>query len=229
MTKFTVCIPAAGSGTRMNSATPKQYLPLAGREVLLRTLDVFEKMDSCERIVIATDDRAALDALLGREHWSTPITIVEGGSLRQYSVANALEAVPESEAVVLVHDAARPCVRPSDVEAVADAVAEHGAALLAVPARDTLKEVRGGLVQKTLDRSVIWQAQTPQGARARLFRDAFGNVKSRQHVTDDVSLLEALGIPVHVVQGSHGNIKITAPEDIPLAEAMLRMAEARDA
>jgi 2-C-methyl-D-erythritol 4-phosphate cytidylyltransferase len=142
--------------------------------------------------------------------------------MRQDSVANALAAVEEADSVVLVHDAARPCVRAVDVQAVAEAVAEYGAALLAVPARDTLKEVRGGLVQGTIDRSVVWQAQTPQGARAALFRRAFAQVRARRQVTDDVALIEALGEAVHVVQGSAGNLKITAPEDIPLAEAILR-------
>ncbi|MDT8324288.1 MAG: 2-C-methyl-D-erythritol 4-phosphate cytidylyltransferase [Bacteroidota bacterium] len=224
MTSFTVCIPAAGAGTRMHSSVPKQYLPLCGRPVLLHTLDVFEAMAGCTHIVIATDDRETLLPMLATAELSTQVTVVQGGALRQDSVAHALAAVVDVDTVVLVHDAARPCVRAEDVQAVADAVAEYGAALLAVPARDTLKEVRGGLVQGTIDRSVVWQAQTPQGARAGLFRRAFAQLRARGQVTDDVALIEALGEPVHVVQGSAGNIKITAPEDVPLAEAVLRAA-----
>ena len=222
MTPFTVCIPAAGAGTRMNSPVPKQYLPLCGRPVILHTLDVFDTMPGCVHIVIATDDRETLMPMLADAALSTPVTVVQGGALRQDSVANALAAVEEADSVVLVHDAARPCVRAADVQAVAEAVAEYGAALLALPARDTLKEVRGGLVQGTIDRSVVWQAQTPQGARASLLRRAFAQVNARRQVTDDVALIEALGEAVHVVQGSAGNLKITSPEDIPLAEAILR-------
>ncbi|MBN1447910.1 MAG: 2-C-methyl-D-erythritol 4-phosphate cytidylyltransferase [Bacteroidetes bacterium] len=225
MTAFTVCIPAAGSGTRMNSSTPKQYLPLLGRAVLLQTLDVFLGMKSCTRIVIATDDETTVHNLLGDMLSSGKITIVRGGARRQDSVEHALAAIHgDDDTVVLVHDAARPCVAVDDVRSVAETAALHGAAVLAVQARDTLKEVHGGTVERTLDRDVIWQAQTPQGARASLFRRAFVHAKEQGiTATDDVSLIEAMGFPVHVVNGQHNNIKITNPEDIAIAETILRL------
>lgn len=223
MTPFTVCIPAAGSGTRMKSDMPKQYLPLFGRPVLLHTLDVFSGMTACVRIVIATDDVPRVHALLREGDVRPPVEVVDGGVRRQDSVERAIAAVQERDMIVLVHDAARPCVEARHVQLVADAAHASGAALLAVPVRDTLKEVRDGAVRSTLDRSVIWQAQTPQAARADLFRDAFRHAHEKEiTATDDVSLLEAIGCEVRVVEGSPENIKITQPEDLAVAEAILR-------
>lgn len=222
MTEFIVCIPAAGSGTRMNSAIPKQFLPLHGRPVLLHTLELFAGMDACREIIIAGDEDS-LRPILDATELQVPVRIVAGGVRRQDSVANAITMVTEDETVVLVHDAARPCVQADHVQAVADAVAESGAAVLAVPARDTLKEVRDGTIARTIDRSVVWQAQTPQGARASLYRAAFDTAAEHDfEATDDVSLIEALGHPVRVVEGSTTNIKITVPEDLAIAETILR-------
>jgi 2-C-methyl-D-erythritol 4-phosphate cytidylyltransferase len=222
MNRFTVCIPAAGSGSRMNSTIPKQYLPLSGRAVLLHTLQVFDGMETCTRIVLATDDPVMVKRLLEERAWSTPIDIVSGGAQRQQSVANALAAVGNLEEIVLVHDAARPCVRPEHVQAVADAVAEYGAALLAIPARDTLKQVQDGIVRGTLDRSVVWQAQTPQGARVALLLEAYRKADAMKPATDDAALLEALGVDVHIVEGTPSNLKITTQEDLSLAEVLLQ-------
>jgi 2-C-methyl-D-erythritol 4-phosphate cytidylyltransferase len=222
MTPFTLCIPAAGSGSRMNSSTPKQFLPLHGRAVLLHTLDVFFSMHSCREIIIAGDE-AALKEMLREVEMPVPVRLVAGGARRQDSVANAIDAVEGDDAVVLVHDAARPCVFPDHIQAVADAVQRFGAAVLAIPARDTLKEVRDGMIAHTIDRSTVWQAQTPQGARVSLFRDAFRHaVENEIQATDDVSLIEALGHPVHIVEGDATNIKITQPEDLIIAETLLR-------
>jgi 2-C-methyl-D-erythritol 4-phosphate cytidylyltransferase len=226
MNRFIVCIPAAGIGRRMHTDTPKQYLHLLGRPVLAHTMAVFDGMPECAGIVLAVDDEAAAQRLVDSAALQVPVHIVAGGLRRQDSVANALTVCGEDDIIVLVHDAARPCVTPEEVRAVADAAREHGAALLAFPARDTMKEVHAGLVRETLDRSVIWHAQTPQAARAGLFRIAFAEAQRKgTEATDDVSLLEAMDIPVHVVEGLATNIKITTPEDLPLAEAILRMQQ----
>lgn len=223
MTPFTVCIPAAGSGTRMNSAIPKQYLRLLGTPVLLHVLTLFARMDTCDRIIVATDDDTRLRELLAEGQLETAVDIVPGGARRQDSVAQAITAVSDDDAIVLVHDAARPCVEQRHVQDTADTAARHGVAVLAVPARDTLKEVHDGRIMRTLDRSVIWQAQTPQAARAAVFREAFRHAdKTGITATDDVALIEALGQPVHVVEGSHDNIKITQPGDLDIAAAILR-------
>jgi 2-C-methyl-D-erythritol 4-phosphate cytidylyltransferase len=222
MTSFTVCIPAAGVGRRMGGEMPKQYLPILGRPVLSHTIAVFDSMPECLDIVLAVDDVEAARVLLATTQTRLPLRIVRGGVRRQDSVANALAEIEEDDRIVLVHDAARPCVTPEMVRLVAEAASEHGAALLALPARDTMKEVHAGVVHATLDRTVIWQAQTPQAARAGLFRLAFAAAQRRGlEATDDASLLEAMDIPVHVVEGSPGNIKITTPEDLVVAEAIL--------
>ena len=222
MTPFIVCIPAAGIGRRMGSETPKQYLPLLGRPVLAHTIAVFDTMPECREIILAVDDVETARAMLAFYETRLPLRLVQGGTRRQDSVANAIAACEDDDSIVLVHDAARPCVTPAQVRAVADAAKEHGAALLALPARDTMKEVHAGLVRVTLDRTVIWHAQTPQAARAGLFRIAFAEASRRGiEATDDVSLFEAMAIPVHVVEGAGSNIKITTPEDMVMAEAIL--------
>lgn len=223
MTPFTVCIPAAGSGTRMKSAIPKQYLPVLGRPILLHVLTLFACMPACEHVIVATDDDERLRELLREGGLETAVEIVPGGARRQDSVAQAVAAVPDDDMIVLVHDAARPCVEEHHVRDVAEAAARYDAALLAVRARDTLKEVRDGVITRTLDRHTIWQAQTPQAARAGMFRAAIRHAtEAGITVTDDVALIEALGYPVQVVEGSHDNIKITQPGDLDIAAAVLR-------
>jgi 2-C-methyl-D-erythritol 4-phosphate cytidylyltransferase len=222
MHRFTVCIPAAGSGTRMKSDEPKQYLTIAGAPVLLHTLAVFDAIDECRRIVIATDDREKIRSVLSQCEWRVDIDIVLGGERRQDSVEKALSAVEKDKEIVLVHDAARPCVKRSHIAGVVEAVARHDAAVLAIPARDTLKHVENGVIIETVDRALIWQAQTPQGARAGIFREAFtAATRDGFEATDDMSLLERIGVQVHVVSGSASNLKITEPEDLLLAEAIL--------
>lgn len=223
MTPFIVCIPAAGIGRRMHSDTPKQYLHLNGRPLLAHTIAVFDAIPECSAIVLAVDDEAAAKRLVDSCALRVEVRIVAGGLRRQDSVANALTACGEDDTIVLVHDAARPCVTAAEVRSVAAAAREHGAALLALPARDTIKEVHAGRVRLTLDRSIIWHAQTPQAARAGLFRIAFAEASRKGiEATDDVSLLEAMDVPVHVVEGLATNMKVTTPEDLPVAEAILR-------
>lgn len=224
MIPFSVCIPAAGLGRRMGANMPKQYLPLLGKPVLAHTIAAFDVLEECMEIILAVDDEEAARAVLGAVATRAPLRLLRGGARRQDSVANALAAVEDDNRVVLVHDAARPCVTAAQIRAVARAAADHGAALLALPARDTMKEVHAGRVRATLDRTVIWQAQTPQAARAGLLRVAFAEAARRGiEATDDVSLLEAMDVPVFVVEGAPTNLKITTPEDMVVAEAILRM------
>jgi 2-C-methyl-D-erythritol 4-phosphate cytidylyltransferase len=206
----------------MKSDEPKQYLTIAGAPVLLHTLAAFNAIDECRRIVIATDDREKIRSVLGQREWRVDIDIVLGGERRQDSVEKALSAVEKDREIVLVHDAARPCVKRSHIASVVEAVARQGAAVLAIPARDTLKRVEDGVIVETEDRTLIWQAQTPQGARAGVFREAFAAAtRDGFEATDDMSLLERIGVPVHVVLGSASNLKITEPEDLLLAAAIL--------
>lgn len=216
-------VPAAGAGSRMGGVQPKQYLNLAGKTVLDHSLQVLLDYPELEHCVVAL---ASDDA-----HWAHSayakhpcVSTTFGGISRAESVLAGLCALDEqaSEADwVLVHDAARPCLRGEDL----DKLIRHGrrsddGAILAVPARDTLKQADGTSIANTLDRSTIWQAQTPQ-----LFR--FGALKAALQgagpaVTDEASAIEARGGRPRLVQGHHDNIKITFLEDLALAEAALR-------
>lgn len=220
---FIVCIPAAGSGSRMERDIPKQYISIAGKPMLAHTLAVFDGIASCERIIIATDDRQRLDALLADFPLQKETVIVQGGEVRQQSVRNMIAVCSDDEMIVLIHDAARPCVTAAQVMAVVQAVKEYGAALLALPVQDTVKLSDGRYVQKTLDRESIWLAQTPQGARAGAFRKAFADAERDGFTgTDDASLLERCGIPVRFIEGSPSNLKITTQTDVFYAEQSLR-------
>lgn len=208
----------------MGARRPKQYLELLGAPLLARTLAVFERMPECRRIVIATDDRDALATLLSELPLRTPVRVVDGGARRQDSVRNALAACGrDRRRIILVHDAARPCVDERTIRAAAESVRRRGSALVAVPVRDTIKRVDGDLVRGTVDRSALWLAQTPQGARLGTLLDAFAAAGADGfEATDDAALLEHAGIPVHVVEGSPRNLKITMPDDLALAEDILR-------
>ena len=207
----------------MGTTLPKQYLRIAGTPVLAYTLSVFDALSQCTRLIIATDDRPRTERLLAEYPLSTETVLVDGGPMRQDSVANMLTACPDTEGLVLIHDAARPCITSGEILAVVSAVETHGAAVLALPSRDTVKMVRDGCVERTLDRRTIWMAQTPQGSRVSVFQQAVSIARMDGYFgTDDVELLERIGAPVAVVEGLPTNVKITVPEDLSLAEAILR-------
>lgn len=220
---FIVCIPAAGVGSRMQTAKPKQYLPLLNLPIIIHTLRIFDSMPECEHIIIASDDADRLRRIIYKHPLKSTPHIVEGGGTRQQSVMNCLDAI-EGNPITLIHDAARPCVTHAEIRSVVHAVAEKGAALLALPARDTMKHADpSGKIIETLDRTKIFLAQTPQGAYASVFRSAYqGALKSGISLTDDVQALERGGIPVYVVEGKSTNIKITTEDELMLAEVILQ-------
>ena len=185
--QFSVCIPAGGSGVRMGTSTPKQYLPLAGIPVIARTVLLFSSMPECDQIVVAADDPDKLSAVLHDHAHGERVTIVRGGVVRQDSVAAAVSACSTQAEIILIHDAARPLVALRQVRAVVDAIYKFGAALLALPAHDTVKRVStDARVLETLDRRSVWLAQTPQGARADLLRGAVNRGLDDRYVcTDD--------------------------------------------
>jgi 2-C-methyl-D-erythritol 4-phosphate cytidylyltransferase len=208
----------------MGAGLPKQFRELAGRPVLAHTLSRFDALPSCVKILVAGDARQIGDVLasfpLRVEHH-----IVPGGAHRQESVLRLIEHCDESDDIILVHDAARPCVSAAEILSLVSAVAAHGAAILALPVRDTVKQVREDVVTATLDRREVWLAQTPQGARRELLQRALREARIAGAIfTDEASLLESIGIAVHVVEGSPWNIKITTPHDVLLAEAILKHA-----
>ena len=218
-------IPAGGAGLRMGADRPKQFLPLAGAPLLARTVAVFAAMEEISEVVVALpaahlDEGRRLLAGIPR------LRLVTGGVTRQESVARGLAALDDRVDVVLVHDGARPLVSAELVRACIEAAARDGAAVAAVPVADTLKRVEDGRIVATVERDGLWRAQTPQAARLSLLRRAMAAADEEGFTgTDECSLLERAGVPVTVVPGAESNLKVTRPEDMMIAEAMLGRAE----
>jgi len=174
--------------------------------------------------VIAPEDREKFLRRFTANLAFMNITVAEGGATRADSVANALQKVKDEADFVAIHDAVRPCVTPELIDAVFQAAQQHGAAILAVPVSDTVKKVgKNGRIEATLSREGLWLAQTPQVFRKDWLLTAYAQRhKIVGEVTDDAQLVEAAGYPVHVVEGSSANIKITTKSDLILAEAILK-------
>jgi len=225
MTRIVAIIAAAGQGRRVAAAVAKQYLSLGGMPILARTMAVFDDNPLVEGIVLAVgaDQREALrERVLGPYPCRKLLEVVTGGAERQESVARALEAVAPGCEVVVIHDGVRPLLSQELLTAVIETARRSGAAMAAVPVRDTVKEVEAGLVRATLDRSRIWLAQTPQAFFTDLIRRAH-EAAAREGIqgTDDAALVERLGISVEVVPGSEENIKVTTTADLIFAQAVL--------
>ncbi len=219
---FTVCIPSGGSGTRMRSSLPKQYLPIAGVPLLLHTLAVFDALPSCRHIVIAADDVQQVRMLLAGHTIATPCDVVAGGPTRQESVRNALAAA-DPGIPALVHDAARPCILAGDVERLRVAIGAGRFAILAAPATDSIRLVEDGVITGAMDRSTLWHAQTPQGGPSGvLFECIDAAIREGVILTDEAAALTRMGHTVHVVEGARWNIKVTTPEDLAICELILR-------
>jgi 2-C-methyl-D-erythritol 4-phosphate cytidylyltransferase len=231
MTRIAAILPAAGMGTRMGGDTPKQFLELDGAPILLHTL---RRLASCEvitDIILATraDEIARLEDLCKQEKFRQPIRVVKGGATRQESVAAALEHVSDSTELVAVHDGVRPFVAREQVLRVIEEARKRGAAILGIPAMDTIKEVKRAslpedvaLITATIPRERVVLAQTPQVFRTKLLKEAFAKAAADQvTASDEAGLVERLGHEVHVVHGSERNIKITKPADMELARFYL--------
>jgi 2-C-methyl-D-erythritol 4-phosphate cytidylyltransferase len=242
--KVIVIIPAAGLGTRMGSSTAisqgrqrsKQFVELEGAPILIHTLRKFTSSKQVDEVWVAMR-KTELDAFapeLEDAKLPKPVHTVEGGEHRQQSVANALNAVKAAEDdIILVHDAVRPFIDGETIDAAIEAVKKHGAIVVGVPAIDTIKHVErtadGAVVKTTIPREQIVQAQTPQGARYGILKKVFDEAEASEFLgTDEASLLERAGYPVHVVMGSTRNIKITTPADRELAEFFLSSEHRRD-
>lgn len=220
-----VLVLAAGRGARLAAAQPKAFVPLAGRPLLLRTLEAMARVPGVDHVVpvVAADDLPLFERLSPDLSTLPKVArAVIGGAERQDSMRAGLAALGPDVTLVAVHDAARPFVRVGDVERVLAAARSVGAALLAVPVTDTLKRVREGRVVETPDRSEYWAAQTPQAFQVDVLREAVAKASAAGvRATDDVQLVERLGLPVAVVEGDPRNIKITRPGDLAVAEAWL--------
>ena len=215
-----VVVPAGGRGVRMGRK--KQNIQVGSRPVLRWTLDVLEASGAVEGVVVvvpAEDVQSWRHRLRGCRKVRA---VVAGGRERQESVARGLAAVPSTAPWVLVHDGVRPCITPDLVGRVAEAARAHGAAIAALPVAETLKRGADGWVKETVPRDGLWTIQTPQGFRAELLREAHRRATVDGILgTDDAALVERLGAPVRLVPGLPGNVKITRPEDLPLARRLL--------
>lgn len=218
-------IAAAGSGRRMGAGVNKTLLPLRGRPVLHHTLlafDACEDVDEVAVIVPPQEADLARELIRGWGGLSKVNRVAGGGKTRQESVLLGLDCLDPGCDIVVVHDGARPLVRPATISRVIEAAREHGAALAAVPTTDTVKVVRHGYVAETLDRDLLWAATTPQAFRREILETRHRMAaREGRVVTDDAALVEGTGIAVKVVCGEYDNIKITTPEDLVIAEALL--------
>ena len=223
-------LPAAGLGTRMAGPQPKQFLSLDGVPILIHSLRAFAAVSRVTAICVAVrkPEMERVAAQVADYGFSNQVTVVEGGDNRQESVAHALSALAaDPDDIVLVHDAVRPLIDAATIDRTIDAVIQHGAAIVGMPAVDTIKQVErtahGALITSTIPREFIVLAQTPQGFRFGLLESAFAEATADGFVgTDEASVVERAGHPVAVVHGNQVNLKITQPGDLELAEFYLR-------
>jgi len=231
MSRIAAIIPAAGLGTRMGADTPKQFLELDGMPLIIFTLRRLAACSAITEFFISTraEDIVFLQDKVGKSGLGRPARVVHGGDTRQQSVANALAQVDPTTEIVLVHDAVRPFVTPAQFDRVIAEARARGAAILGIPAIDTVKEVKRAslpedvaLITATIPRERIVLAQTPQAFSYPLLRDAFR--KAQQDcvtASDEAVLVERYGHDVFVVLGSERNLKITRPADMDLARFYL--------
>ncbi|HXA78242.1 MAG TPA: 2-C-methyl-D-erythritol 4-phosphate cytidylyltransferase [Candidatus Acidoferrales bacterium] len=231
MTRIAAIVPAAGLGTRMGADQPKQFLELDGLPLIIFTLRRLSTCPAITDFLIATraDDVVSLQDKVAKAALGRPARVVHGGDTRQQSVANALAQVDPSTEIVLVHDAVRPFVTREQIERLIAEARSRGAAILGIPAIDTVKEVKRAslpedvaLISATIPRERIVLAQTPQAFSYELLRDAFGKAQEDgATASDEAALVERFGHDVFVVLGSERNIKITRPSDMDLARFYL--------
>ena len=237
MNRIAAILPAAGLGTRMGSDVPKQFLELDGVPIVLLTLRRLVECGEISELFIATrgEGSESLEQRLAKEKLGTTVHVVKGGETRQRSVSNALARVSAETELVLVHDAVRPFVTCAQIQRVIAEARARGAAILGVPAIDTIKEVRRSslpqdvaLISATIPREKIVLAQTPQAFQSKLLKEAFARAE-QDGVTasDEAALVERMGHDVYVVQGSERNIKITKPADMELASFYLEQERRR--
>jgi 2-C-methyl-D-erythritol 4-phosphate cytidylyltransferase len=223
--KAVAIIPAAGIGTRMKSSAPKQFLVLEGSPIVVHTLRKFARCRLIHQIIVPLrkTDISHFRSLIDQEGLSGIVRAVAGGVHRQDSVLNSFREIEDESSIVVVHDAVRPFVDISLIEAVIREASDKGAAILAVPAVDTVKQIDRNRVVATLPRDKIVLVQTPQAFRHSLLKEAFEKALSDHfYATDESCLVERLGYDVVVLRGTEHNIKITKPDDLPLAELLIR-------
>ncbi|HIJ86820.1 MAG TPA: 2-C-methyl-D-erythritol 4-phosphate cytidylyltransferase [Desulfuromonadales bacterium] len=226
--KSIALIPAAGMGRRMGASINKQYLQLGGMPIVARTVSVFEQsplIDAIYLVIPAEEIPYCQEHVVEAYRFSKVVAIVPGGKERQHSVMNGLRGMKEHVSgndIILIHDGVRPLITVEALRESIAAASSHDGGVMAVQAKDTIKSVKNGIVTSTLDRTTLWQAQTPQAFRFSVIFSAHQAAETDHYLgTDDASLVERIGGTVRIIQGDYHNIKITTPEDLILAEAFL--------
>lgn len=227
---YQVIIPAAGLGKRMGAGKNKLLLHLNEVPVLIHTLLVFEGDEACDGIILAVSpgDQEEISQLIKQYGIQKVIAFAPGGKERQDSVYSALTSIT-NDGIVLVHDAARPFIEKQFIHEVTAAAGAYGAAVIGVPVKDTIKKVQDKRIVETVERSSLWSVQTPQAFRMSVLLEAHLLAqKDRFLGTDEASLVERIPFEITMVEGSYDNIKLTTPEDLYFAEAIIRKREKKE-
>lgn len=220
--RFFAIIVAGGSGTRMQTAVPKQFLLLAGKPVLMHTLEAFHASAAKPEIILVlpADYHSYWKDLCTKYNFKVPHQLITGGETRFHSVKNGLDLIPDTyNAVIAVHDAVRPLISREIIENTYQYAAEHGNAVTAVKSRDSIRLMEGEN-SRSLVRDDVYLVQTPQTFQSAQIKKAYKQAYSIKF-TDDASVVEETGVKINLFEGSHQNIKITFPEDIAIAEVIL--------
>ena len=227
MSKVTALIPAAGMGRRMGKTVAKQFLPLGDKPMLAHTLLAFQRAPEIDEIIpiLSQEDmESCLRDVIEHFHITKVKTLVVGGRERQDSVLNGLHKLDKDASVVLVHDGVRPFVTLEMIRECVERARKGECVAVGVPLKDTIKEVDDkGMVRRTLERSKLWAIQTPQAFPVKILKHAYEEaLQHKISATDDAMLVERSGVMVRVIMGSYENIKITTPEDLIVAEEILK-------
>lgn len=221
--QYEVVLPAAGSGKRMGAGQNKLFLTLQNKPILIHTLEVFEQDPNCTGIwmAIKEEERSYIEELLHTYHIRKVKGLPEGGDERQHSVHACIKQMKDVH-IVLVHDAARPFITEPIIKQLAETAYFQGAAIAGVKVKDTMKVVRDGIIEETIDRELLWSIQTPQAFRFGLLAEAEDVAEKIGFLgTDEGMLVERLGHKIHIVESSYENLKMTTKEDLLFGEAIL--------
>lgn len=225
--KTVAIIPAGGSGKRMQGRLSKQYLSVGGKPILVHTLSVFQRSPDIDEIVLVVleEDIQRVRQMIVKPRGISKVRhVLAGGEQRQDSVRNGLAAIGDDAEIVLIHDAVRPFVSEDLIHQAVREAEKHGAVTVGMPVKDTIKRVdQNGGVLETLDRQVLWMTQTPQAFKRSIIQEAYRKADEDQfYGTDDASLVERMGFRVKMIAASYENIKITTPEDLLMAEFLIK-------
>jgi 2-C-methyl-D-erythritol 4-phosphate cytidylyltransferase len=220
--KHYAIIVAGGSGTRMHSAVPKQFLLLNGTPVLMHTINVFNSCDASPEIIVVLhpNSHEYWQSLCEEHDFTIPHQLVSGGDTRFHSVRNGINAIDDDDAIIAIHDAVRPLVTKEIIDESYDCAEKYGNAIVAIKSRDSVRQIKDNRSQ-SLNRDEIYLIQTPQTFQSAQLKNAY-HQPYQESFTDDASVVEQTGVNINLISGSYQNMKITYPEDVAIAEFLLK-------